>query len=123
MENINSEFYIIKSHSKLIRIKINKIFYISVKNNLLTFYLDDQKIFMYGTLRRVLEDLPNGFVKTEHHVLVNTSKIIEIDTHKRRVKLDGAIILPISCRRIKDVIRAVSEPQHTLTRKRVSGSS
>ena len=84
----------IKSDKRFYRVHPSAILYVEGLGNYVTYYLNDGgKIISYNSLKSVLDDLPDHFLRIHKSFIVNANAVISYD--KTSVEIRKGQILPI----------------------------
>ena len=99
--DIASEYFFIKSDSKLIKILFESILFVEALQNYVVIHTSGKKYMTYLTFKSVEEYLPaNEFIKVHKSYIVSAIKIDSIEGNEIRI---GAHHIPVS-RNLKEVV-------------------
>lgn len=113
---INEVLYICNEQEKR-RIYLDDILYITVEDYLSTFILTNHEKFVCSkSLSKLKCLLPPCFFQVNRSCIINLSKIVSIKRDNRRVLLSDKSEHDVSVRRIKELNRAFTNQDITLTR-------
>lgn len=98
--------FTVELRGNLQRIPYRDILYYEARNKRLILHLRRREIAFGGTLEKLEEELPPGFLRTHKSFIVNTSAVVEIQYGQNQVILDGDVAIPIS-RSYKPKVKAV----------------
>jgi two-component system, LytTR family, response regulator len=102
-----SNHILVKADKKNYRISFDNLVYIEALGDYVSFYLDEKKLVVHGTLKDFLSQLPlNRFVRIHKSYVVNISKMDYIEGNT--VKM-GSITLPISLNYREDFFRVLNK--------------
>ena len=98
--------FTVELRGNLQRIPYRDILYYEARNKRLILHLRRREIAFGGTLEKLEEELPPGFLRTHKSFIVNTGAVVEIQYGQNQVILDGEVAIPIS-RSYKPKVKAV----------------
>ena len=98
--------FTVELRGNLQRIPYRDILYYEARNKRLILHLRRREIAFGGTLEKLEEELPPGFLRTHKSFIVNTGAVVEIQYGQNQVILDGDVAIPIS-RSYKPQVKAV----------------
>lgn len=98
--------FTVELRGNLQRIPYRDILYYEARNKRLILHLRRREIAFGGTLEKLEEELPPGFLRTHKSFIVNTGAVVEIQYGQNQVILDGDVAIPIS-RSYKPKVKAV----------------
>ncbi len=92
----------LKNEHIIKRIKVNQITYIKIKNRYVLVHLPKQKVITSSiTLSDFEKILPEYFMRIHRNCIVNSHKIIEFDTKRKKILLINGKELDVSVRNVK----------------------
>lgn len=98
--------FTVELRGNLQRIPYRDILYYEARNKRLILHLRRREIAFGGTLEKLEEELPPGFLRTHKSFIVNTGAVVETQYGQNQVILDGDVAIPIS-RSYKPKVKAV----------------
>lgn len=84
----------------------HEILFFEAREKRLYLHLQRKELPFSGTLGRLMESLPEQFLRVHKSVIVNRNRITEIQFGQNQIKLEGGMIVPIS-RSYKAQVKAV----------------
>ncbi|NOS94154.1 MAG: response regulator [Cyclobacteriaceae bacterium] len=91
---IVKDSFFIKEKSSLIKVPITSIVYIEAEDKYCTLCTSDKKFVIRISLNDLLTKLPDTFVRTHRSVVVDATKITQLNLDRQELQL-GSVVLPI----------------------------
>jgi DNA-binding LytR/AlgR family response regulator len=92
-KNVMTERDVIVKNS-LIKVPITSIAYIEAEDKYCTLFTNDKKFVVRISLNDLLTKLPDTFVRTHRSVVVDATKITQLNLDRQELQL-GSVVLPI----------------------------
>ena len=100
----NSELFTVRSETEMKVIRFDPLIAITVDNYLCTFYIEGEKKFTCTkTLNRVENILPEHFIRIKRNTIINTRKIISLNTKERTISFYGNHIFKYAAKNFKKI--------------------
>ena len=91
----------LKGTTRIDRIDVERICYITVDGDCSTFHFDNQRSSHCSeSLKKIQKSLPTYFIRIHRNCLINGHKIISIQTQKRKIILINGENLTVSYRKL-----------------------
>lgn len=91
---IVKDSFFIKEKNSLIKVPIHSINYIEAEDKYCTLFTSDKKFVVRISLNELLSKLPDHFVRTHRSVVVDATKINQLNLDRQELQL-GNVVLPI----------------------------
>lgn len=101
-----SDCFTLELRGHLQRIAYQEILYFEARNKRLILHQRRREIPFGGTLEKLEEELPAGFLRTHKSFIINTGAVLEIQYGQNQVILEGNVAIPLS-RSYKSKVKAV----------------
>ncbi|MBQ6832069.1 MAG: LytTR family transcriptional regulator DNA-binding domain-containing protein [Oscillospiraceae bacterium] len=88
------------------RYSYKDILFFEARDKKLFLHVQRQEIPFYGTLEKLHQELPEGFIRVHKSYVVNRSRVTEIQYGQNLLLMDGGMMVPIS-RSYKAEVKAV----------------
>ncbi|MFD2036239.1 LytR/AlgR family response regulator transcription factor [Belliella marina] len=99
-------FITLKNENEILRIRSDEILYVTVEGKILTCKTEDETIFHCTmALNRLVEELPEYFLRISRSCLVNVKKIKRYYRHKKLVILSDGSEHKVAGRRLKSLLK------------------
>lgn len=92
----NEEEYVISSKGSVTKIPYRKIDYIEAREKKVFFRVGDNEYSEYTTLDRILEKLPENFVRCHRSYVINMKRITSVKNAENIVVMDNGMTVPMS---------------------------
>ncbi len=102
--------YVIESHSKIVKVAYQDIFYLHIEGKYTCFYTRQGEFRERKSIRRVLDDLDRHvFIMTDKSYAVNISHIVALGDKEIEVRCnEGNILIPVSRPRYMEIKKSLS---------------
>jgi DNA-binding LytR/AlgR family response regulator len=91
---IVKDSFFIKDKNSLVKVPITSIAYIEAEDKYCTLCTNDKKFVVRISLNDLLTKLPDHFIRTHRSVVVDATKISQLNLDRQELHL-GAVVLPI----------------------------
>jgi DNA-binding LytR/AlgR family response regulator len=91
---IVKDSFFIKDKNSLVKVPITSISYIEAEDKYCTLCTNDKKFVVRISLNDLLTKLPDHFIRTHRSVVVDATKISQLNLDRQELHL-GAVVLPI----------------------------
>lgn len=100
------KMFTVEVRGDLRQIPYQKILFFEASNKRLNLHTGRKEIPFSGTLEKLVDELPEEFIRVHKSYIVNRSAIIQIQFGQNEIILEGGIVIPIS-RSYKPAVKAV----------------
>ena len=90
------ELYTIKSGGEYYRIPLKWALYFQAKEKRVALATEKQEILFYGSISRIMTELPANFVRCYKSFIVNTDYILSVDVNMMEISLINRFRIPLS---------------------------
>lgn len=98
------ELFTVRNETEMRVIRFDLLIAITVDNYLCTFYIEGEKNFTCTkTLNKVEKILPEHFIKIKRNTIINTRKIISLNTKERTISFYGDHIFKYAVKNFKKI--------------------
>ncbi|MBQ6839672.1 MAG: LytTR family transcriptional regulator [Oscillospiraceae bacterium] len=105
-EASSDQYFTMEVRGEVRRIPYKEILFFEASNKRLNLHLARKEIPFPGTLEKLAEELPEGFIRIHKSFIVNRNAINQIQYGQNLVILEGGVMVPIS-RSYKSALKAV----------------